>query len=287
MAKQTTSGKPPISLAPVKALSEPKPTETAPAKAPEARPATEVKPAAVPAAVAAPAKAEARPAAPQPATRPAAKAAAPKAAAKPVAAAKHVPPQTVQLAKTPIAAVTKLEPAKAPAPKVEPAKPALAEPAIAKPEPVKIESVALEPAKAEVAPVKATIVATKPAAAPPAALAPVVEKAVEAVVSPPAGRMPAPAAAPKLPDIAPFAPAAWLEHTLALTRAYGAVQAKVLDHACAELKARLGEIETLARTESAADAVALQGKAFRRGYEAFATHLGELAATARKELPRL
>ena len=72
----------------------------------------------------------------------------------------------------------------------------------------------------------------------------------------------------------------------ALTRAFGTIQAKVLDHACAELKATLGEIETLARTRSAADAVALQAKAFRRGYESLSSHLGDLAATARKELPR-
>ena len=89
-----------------------------------------------------------------------------------------------------------------------------------------------------------------------------------------------PAAIPAFPAIA------WLQPTLALTRAFGAVQAKVLDHACAELKATLGEVETLARTQSAADAVALQAKAFRRSYESFAAHLGDLAATARQELPR-
>ena len=54
----------------------------------------------------------------------------------------------------------------------------------------------------------------------------------------------------------------------------------------AQLQATLGEIETLAHTRSAADAVALQAKAFRRGYESLSSHLGDLAATARKELPR-
>ena len=39
MAKQTTSGKPPISLAPVKALSEPKPAAGAKARSRRAAPA--------------------------------------------------------------------------------------------------------------------------------------------------------------------------------------------------------------------------------------------------------
>jgi hypothetical protein len=86
-------------------------------------------------------------------------------------------------------------------------------------------------------------------------------------------------ATPALPEMPDFL-GAMLSRTLILTKTFGALQAKMLDHGCAELKARLGEAETLARTQSAADAVALQTKAVRRGYEAQAAHLKEIAQIA-------
>jgi hypothetical protein len=178
MAKQTSSGKPPISLAPVKAMSEPR-----------------------------------------------------QEAAKPAA---------------PTAAAPQVETA--------PARPA----PVAKPEAAKLTLV--KPAAKRV-PSKKTQIA-KPAAAKPA-MAPA-ELAGE-----------------------PYAPTIWLEQGLAMTRAFGTIQAKLLDHACAELKANLDEMEALARTGSAADALALQAKAFRRGFAALNAHLEDLTATARRELPRL
>ena len=124
-------------------------------------------------------------------------------------------------------------------------------------------------------------VAVKPAPAPVK-----VVETVQPAVTPAPPVAAKPVEAPKPFAVPAFPTAAWLEPTLALTRAFGAVQAKMLDHACAELKATLGEVETLARTQSTADAVALQAKAFRRSYESLAAHLGDLAATARQELPR-
>ncbi len=63
-----------------------------------------------------------------------------------------------------------------------------------------------------------------------------------------------------------------------MARAFGALQSHMLDHACAELKATLSEAETLARTTSASEAITLQAKAVRRGYESYAEHLRELGA---------
>jgi hypothetical protein len=91
---------------------------------------------------------------------------------------------------------------------------------------------------------------------------------------------------PKPPQFASVAGAGLLTQTLAFARTVGALQASMLDHACAELKATLGEVETLARTDSAADAVALQAKAVRRGLDAQAAHLKDLAAIATSSLRR-
>ena len=58
----------------------------------------------------------------------------------------------------------------------------------------------------------------------------------------------------------------------------------MLDHACAELEATLGDAQTLARSNSASEAIALQAKAVRRSYESYAEHLKELARTANAAL---
>ena len=75
-----------------------------------------------------------------------------------------------------------------------------------------------------------------------------------------------------------------MTQALAMAKAFGALQATMLDHACAELKATLDDAQTLVRTDSAADAVALQAKAVRRSYESYAEHLKELARVAGKAM---
>lgn len=77
-----------------------------------------------------------------------------------------------------------------------------------------------------------------------------------------------------------------LAQTLSMARTFGALQARMLDHACAELKATLNEAETLARSDSAADVVALQAKAVRRSYESYAAHFKELARIAGSPLAK-
>ncbi|KRE17962.1 hypothetical protein ASE63_01870 [Bosea sp. Root381] len=89
-------------------------------------------------------------------------------------------------------------------------------------------------------------------------------------------------ALPRPPEFAAITSAAVMTQALAMAKAFGELQARMLDHACAELKARLGEAETLARTDSAADAVVLQARAVRRSYDAYAEHLKQLARIAGK-----
>jgi hypothetical protein len=75
-----------------------------------------------------------------------------------------------------------------------------------------------------------------------------------------------------------------MSQALTMARAFGALQARMLDHACAELEATLGDAQSLARTQSASEAIALQAKAVRRSYESYAEHLKELARTANAAL---
>ena len=91
---------------------------------------------------------------------------------------------------------------------------------------------------------------------------------VRAVAKPaPAPASPISTPLPRPPEFAAIATTTVMTQAVVMAKAFGALQAQMLDHACAELKARLGEAETLARTGSAADAVALQAKAVRRSYE--------------------
>ncbi|KPF66732.1 hypothetical protein IP69_14410 [Bosea sp. AAP35] len=87
---------------------------------------------------------------------------------------------------------------------------------------------------------------------------------------------------PRLPAFAAITSTTVMTQTVAMAKAFGTLQAKMLDHACAELEATLGEAQTLAHTDSAADAVALQAKAVRRAYDSYAQHLKELAQIANK-----
>lgn len=112
------------------------------------------------------------------------------------------------------------------------------------------------------------------------AAAQVVEAARETVAARAATPMPKP------PEAATLAGSALLEQTLVFARLMGNLQAQMLDHACAELKATLTTAETLARADSASEAIKVQAAAMRRGYEAGAAHLTELARTAQSALKR-
>lgn len=87
-------------------------------------------------------------------------------------------------------------------------------------------------------------------------------------------------AMPQPPEFALLTGSAVMTQTLSMARAFGTLQAKMLDHACAEFNATLSEAEKLSRTASAADAVALQAKAVRRSFQSYADHLKELARVA-------
>jgi hypothetical protein len=65
-------------------------------------------------------------------------------------------------------------------------------------------------------------------------------------------------------------------------RKLGEVHAVTLDHAVAEMKAGLGEIEELARASSLSEALLIQARAFRRGQEAWVSHIGALTRLAGK-----
>jgi hypothetical protein len=61
-------------------------------------------------------------------------------------------------------------------------------------------------------------------------------------------------------------------------------QAKVLDHACAELVSTLGTVEEMAQQKSASDLLVLQSKAFRRSFESLTLHMTDLGNTARSSI---
>lgn len=86
---------------------------------------------------------------------------------------------------------------------------------------------------------------------------------------------------PTHPGFTDFTTEAWFAPVLNAVRAMAAVQAKVLDHACAELQASLSEAEALARAASPSEAVIMQGKAISRRFKANSAYVSELAETAR------
>jgi hypothetical protein len=75
-----------------------------------------------------------------------------------------------------------------------------------------------------------------------------------------------------------------LRQQASTARKIGEVQAVTLDHAVAEMKAGLGEIEELARATSLSEALLIQARAFRRGQEAWVAHFGALTRLAGKEV---
>lgn len=310
-APTRTKSKAPVSLSPVKALSGSLPAEPAMPKPAVSKPAAS-KPAAAPAPAPKPAETPEAAEAAQPAEKPRAAAATPSvkpAPAKPAAAkpAAAKPVTAAPAAKTPA-------PVSAPAGKAAAKPPAARAPvkvaarAAAPAQVVSPPAAKAMPARPE-APVVPVVAA--PAAPAPQAVAKAVEQVASAAVEaatvatttvtkltertieaaavkveakPVPGSKPAPSLAaiplPRPPEFAAIATGTVMTQTLAMAKAFGALQASMLDHACSELKARLGEAETLARTDSAADAVALQAKAVRRSYDSYAEHLKELARIA-------
>ncbi|MCT4493300.1 phasin family protein [Bosea minatitlanensis] len=147
------------------------------------------------------------------------------------------------------------------------AKPAVGKPAAAKP----VVAKPAEPPKPAPA---------APAAAQPVAAAPVAPAGKEAAKPASLDSLPL----PRPPEFAALTGETVMSQALTMARAFGALQAKMLEHACSELKATLGEAETLARSDSASEAIALQAKAVRRSYESYAEHLKELARIANAAL---
>jgi hypothetical protein len=278
----------PAATMPVAAPAEAKPAVAKPAEPKPA--AAEPKPATVKPAPAAPVVAKAAPAAPAVAKPASAKPASAKPAAgktetpkAPVKIAPRAikPGTTTQIASTKVRRET---PAAKPAAKVQaPASAAVtaaAPPAVAKTvaaATAAVETVAA--ASAKVAQAAAETVKRTVDIAPPKPAAPVAARA-----TPPASLIATPL--PRPPEFAAIASTTVMTQTLAMAKAFGALQASMLDHACAELKATLGDVEKLARTDSAADAVALQAKAVRRSYDSYSEHLKELARIASKAVGR-
>jgi hypothetical protein len=158
-------------------------------------------------------------------------------------------------------------------------------------------------AKASVAPKAASQETAPRVNAAPAALKPAREPARSAEAAPstpvvkPADPVSAPVAAkliqpvsldslplPRPPEAAAVASSTIMSQALTMARAFGALQAHMLDHACAELEARLQDAQKLARSNSASEAITLQAKAVRRSYESYAEHLKELARVANTAL---
>lgn len=322
-APTRTKSKVPVSLSPVRAPSTtpavphadtpPPPKVEAPkvevqmgeavasAKPPQGQPASPAPVAAKPATLAAAVPAELKS---EPVTRSGSVDAKPLAAPAPVASvpAKAVsvaPPLPVAKPMPATPAPNKVRVEKPVAKVVAPKAPARAAAKTKGPKVAVARSQAPKPALAKPALVKPALV--KPVASPPAALKAAASRndtAIAAASKPQA--MSAPAAAPakpvappvsldalplpRPPEAATVATATVMSQALTMARAFGALQARMLDHACAELEATLHDAETLARSNSASEAIALQAKAVRRSYDSYAEHLKELARVANAAL---
>ena len=156
---------------------------------------------------------------------------APKKPAPPVQASKTVAPKiAAPKAATPQVVVAKTAPAVA---KTAVAKTAAAKPVVAKP--VTVE--APKPAVRNETPVK-----SEPAVAPkPVAAAPKEPAKPASLESLPL---------PRPPEFATVATETVMSQALTMARAFGALQAKMLEHDCAEFKAKLGEAETHERSRA-------------------------------------
>lgn len=213
-------------------------------------------------------------------------------------AAKAEAPSAAASAK---AAAAKLIAAKVEAVKVEAAKPAVvanpvaAKSVAAKPAVVKVATVAKPAGVAKAEVTKPVAAAIKPAVAKPVApvamataaksvAAPAAEPVAPPAVKPVAAKVLVTTAAKPAFNAPEFDTAAWFAAGLAAAKAASALQAKMLDHACAELASTLGTVEELAQQKSASDLVIVQSKAFRRSFESLTLHLTDLGNTARSTL---
>ena len=68
------------------------------------------------------------------------------------------------------------------------------------------------------------------------------------------------------------------------TRAFGDMQAALLDHAVTELKTGMGEIEACARSTTPSEVVVIQARAVRRSTEALTETIKTISAKARKTM---
>jgi hypothetical protein len=80
--------------------------------------------------------------------------------------------------------------------------------------------------------------------------------------------------------------AAMTGQMLAATRAMGDIQAILLDHGCAELKASLIELEACARSTSPSEVLTIQARVVRRSADALTDTIKVGSDTARKSLTR-
>ncbi len=258
----------PVSLAPVKALSQPQPTPASAAAEAKVEPAT-VEPVTVttpkPTVVAA--------AAPAKGVKPVAKSVA-KSVAKPAAKT-----GTMSAAKTAAASEPTSE-SGTPAVAAEGAKADTVKSAAAKPPAAKAG--ATRPASA-----KSTATKSPAPKAPPKA--PAVEPAAAKREAEPAATAAASTRETFGQFLKPMGPnrsetlagfdiataaepvmASWAEHMIHATRALGAIQATLIDHAVGELKAGLADIEACARSAAPSEVVMIQARAFRRSADALA-----------------
>ncbi len=212
------------------------------------------------------------------------KAAAPQAAAPAVAAPKAAPSPAVKAAAKAVAKPA----AKVDSPKV--ASPKASAPKVAAPKVVapKVAAAPVAASKPAAAP-KPAATAAKSAASRPAAgdqFAPMfdMQKLMPAFGS---FQMPGFTAADfKSPVLGGDMLAAMTGQMLAATRAMGDIQAALLDHGCAELKAGLSELEACTRSTSPSEVVTIQARALRRSADALTDTIKVVSGTARKSLTR-
>ena len=282
----------PVSLAPVKALSAVdtgKPAFVAPALMPAAA-ASPV--ADAPAAVSAPVPAPAPKAAVTTAVA-APKAVVPKTLAPVAFASKSEAPQAAAPQAVPPPAVKAVAKpaAKVASPKVAVAKPAAARSSAPKTSAPKTSTPKVAATGVVAAPrvVAAPVAASKPAASKPAAgdlFAPMFD--MQAMMpSLTSFQLPGFTAADlKSPALGGGMLAVMTGQMLAATRAMGDIQAILLDHGCAELKAGLIELEACARSTSPSEVVTIHARVVRRSADALTDTIKVVSDTARKSLTR-
>ncbi len=212
----------------------------------------------------------------------------PKSTMKAVEKAAPVP-TIVKTAKSVKAAKASEEKVAAPAPAPlavpAPAKAVVAKPAAkAKPAP-KAKEAAAAPAKPVAKPTLVTtepkVSAAKPAATPaPAAFG---FGAAFQMPSLPSFEMPSFGALPTADLGLRFFETA-TTRMMEMRKAVGEMQALLLDHACQELKAGLGEVEKAAHSQTASEVLVIGAAAFRRSADALAGTAKAVAETAQKSL---